>query len=117
MATKIHMDVDQLREALRILNQIPSDLEPGGGASVSDLKDCVHINEALQGFGGNGGNADSWISSRATDLYNEINQHVSELKAACQQIGSMLDASIRNYSGTDNATSSEVQRSGYTKGR
>jgi hypothetical protein len=115
MAEKIHMDVDEMKDALKILNQIPSDLEPGNGGSVGDLKDCLHIIDALKGFGGNGGNADSWISGRTTDLYNEINTHVQELKTACQEIGRLMQSSIDNYHGTDTDTSKTVQHSGYQK--
>lgn len=110
MSTTIHMDVDQLKKALEILNNIPADLEPGGNASISDLKECSQIGVYLAGFG-NGGNANSWIASHATELYQEITTHVEELKAACNQIGARLQSSIDTYTGTDSSTSTTVRQS------
>jgi hypothetical protein len=111
MSTKIHMDVHELQAALDILNNIPSMLEPGGGASVSDLAECQHISECLSSFG-NGGNGGSWISQCTNELYNEIRTRVDALKAASSEIGARLKSSMDSYSGTDTATSHEVKASG-----
>jgi hypothetical protein len=109
------MDVDAMQKVLEVLNKIPSDLEPGGGASVSDLKDCVHISEYLSGFG-NGGNADSWIADHVGDLYQEINLHVQDLKTQCGVIGSLLDASIKSYKTADSGSSNAVKKSAQSDG-
>jgi hypothetical protein len=114
MAKAITMDVDKLKEALAILNRIPHDLHApqGGGKPVDDLSQVQHLPDDLKGFGVNGGSASSWISQCVTDLYTYINTLVSDLEAQCGSIGTLMDNSIKAYTGGDADSSTAVNDAG-----
>jgi hypothetical protein len=111
---KMTMDVEQLKEALKILNNVPHDLHApvGAGKPVDDLSHVQHLPDDLKGFGANGGTASSWIANCVSDLYTYINQLVTDLQTQCGQIGTLMDNSIKAYTGRDTDSKRTVTDAG-----
>jgi hypothetical protein len=114
VADKMHMDVDELKQALAILNLIPHDLHAPdkGGVPVDELSSVQHLPDDLKGFGANGGTASSWIATCVTDLYTYINKLVGDMQTTCGGIGTLMDNSIKAYTGEDTNSKNTITQSG-----
>jgi hypothetical protein len=110
MSSQFRINPDALKEAVAILQQIPADMDPGGGASVSGLDDALKgAAEGMVKFASYGDDQNSlgtrfgtWISGVA----QAVSAHVSDVSSACSSLGSAMDSTIKSYEAADQTNAS-----------